>query len=268
MKKLVLAINMIILFLASVQAVDNVRTPEMRSMGMGIKGVTESASFNPAITSFMTQKEISANYYNRFMMKEMGTTFISFIYPTQRISTGLFLSTSGNNFYRDSQFFFSLGKRINKYWYVGMDIAYRFLQIEILKGTPAFISTDFGVVYQPFEKIKLGISLLNFPYLSIGNIPFQGFTEYSLHAGCSWKIISSVMLVAEVENNYETSFQGNIGMEYSPFTSLYIRTGINSTPLQPYMGVGYTFQAITADMALGYHSVLGISSGISLKVRF
>lgn len=268
MKKCILAIYLIIISIAPAKPVDNVRTADMRSKGMGIQGITESIYFNPACSGLLKKKELSLFYYNRFMMKGMSTATISFVYPHSFLTTGIIFSTFGDQLYRDSQLALSLSKKLGHSWSVGINLAYRFLRMKTMEGTPAFFSSDFGITYQPNKKIRVGISLLNGPRISVGNASFRYFTGYSFHAGCSWQIHSSVWLVTEVENNYETPFQGSAGIEYCPFSSFYIRTGIHTDPFQPYGGIGYNFHSITADLAISYHNILGVSTGIGLKISF
>lgn len=269
MKKVVVAISMSIMLIEPVKGVDNVRTTDMRCMGMGIKGVTESVYFNPASLGWKEKKECSLAYYNRFMMKGMGTTSFSFLYPNHALNVGIAFSTFGDKLYRDSQFFFSASKRWTSRWSAGINIAYRYLKIEGLEGTPAFLSADFGLSYQPVEKVMVGVSLVNLPRMSVGNQPFQYFTGYSLHAGCSWKIVPSVKLIMEVENNYETVLQGSMGLQYVPSFFIVLRAGMNTKPLQPYAGIGCRLNSMfTVDAAASYHTVLGVSAGVGLKANF
>lgn len=275
MKKILFAIKLILmlvsfflLFNFSVKAVDNPRIADMRSLGMGIRGVTESAYSNPAALSFTSRKEISVTYYNRFMLREMGTTCISLIYPLGNFHASIRFSTFGDAAYRDNETRFSLSRKIGKRWSAGINIVCRFLQIKGMEGAPAFVSTDFGVVYQPVDNIKTGVVLQQVPSFSIGKIALSGFTGYSLRWGSSWQIIPSVLLAGEMEVNYETPLSGSLGAEYLPFPAFAVRIGVATAPLQPYMGIGCRYKCFTTDLAFHYHPVLGISAGAGLKVCF
>lgn len=275
MKKILFAIKLILilvssflLFNFSVKAVDNPRITDMRSLGMGIRGVTESAYSNPAALSFTSRKEISATYYNRFMLREMGTTCISLICPLGNFHASIRFSTFGDATYRDSETHFSLSRKIGKRWSAGINIVCRFLQIKGMEGAPAFVSTDFGVVYQPVDNIKTGVVLQQVPSFSIGKIALSGFTGYSLRWGSSWQIIPSVLLAGEMEVNYEIPLSGSVGAEYFPFPAFAVRIGVATDPLQPYMGIGCRYKCFTADLAFHYHPVLGISAGAGLKFCF
>ena len=52
-------------------AVNNLRLPDMRSMGMGECAVTQSYLFNPALIGLSSYQSIDINYFNRYGLKEL-----------------------------------------------------------------------------------------------------------------------------------------------------------------------------------------------------
>ena len=66
-----------------VHGVDNLRLPDVRSVGMGGNVVTQSILFNPALIVDKEKKSIHLEYFNRYMLKELGTMSGSFYYPNQ-----------------------------------------------------------------------------------------------------------------------------------------------------------------------------------------
>ena len=61
------SISLFVLFWASINihAVDNLRIPDIRSLGMGGSGVTQSVLFNPALVALNTDKVLHLEYFNR-----------------------------------------------------------------------------------------------------------------------------------------------------------------------------------------------------------
>ena len=57
------SINILVAFLVSVNmhAVDNLRLTDMRSLGMGGNGVTQSVLFNPALVTLDAHKVVISN---------------------------------------------------------------------------------------------------------------------------------------------------------------------------------------------------------------
>ena len=52
-------------------AVNNLRLPDMRSVGMGECGITQSFLFNPALIGRESYKNLDINYFNRYGLKEL-----------------------------------------------------------------------------------------------------------------------------------------------------------------------------------------------------
>lgn len=61
-----------------VHGVDNLRLPDVRSVGMGGNVATQSILFNPALIVDKEKKSIHLEYFNRYMLKELGTMSGSF----------------------------------------------------------------------------------------------------------------------------------------------------------------------------------------------
>ena len=88
------SISLFVLFWASINihAVDNLRIPDIRSLGMGGNGVTQSVLFNPALVALHTNKVLHLEYFNRYGVKELGTVGIGFVYPNPLLSAGVDIS--------------------------------------------------------------------------------------------------------------------------------------------------------------------------------
>ena len=78
-----------------VHGVDNLRLPDVRSVGMGGNVATQSILFNPALIVDKDKKSIHLEYFTRYMLKELGTMSGSFYYPNQLLSVGVDISVFG-----------------------------------------------------------------------------------------------------------------------------------------------------------------------------
>ena len=119
-------ISLFVLFFVfvNIHAVDNLRIPDIRSLGMGGNGVTQSVLFNPALVALHTDKVLHFEYFNRYSVKELGTMGISFVYPNPLLSAGVDISSFGYDQYRETVFRLSTGKRLNDGWIIGIGFQY------------------------------------------------------------------------------------------------------------------------------------------------
>lgn len=94
-------------------AVNNLRLPGVRCMGMGECGVVQSALFNPAVVALDNYKSFDINYFNYYGLKELGTVGLSVSYPNNLLSAGVNISSFGYDRYRESMFRVFLGKIVD-----------------------------------------------------------------------------------------------------------------------------------------------------------
>lgn len=251
-------------------AVNNLRLPGVRCMGMGECGVVQSALFNPAVVALDSYKSFDINYFNYYGLKELGTVGLSFSYPNNLLSAGVNISSFGYDRYRESMFRVFLGKSLTEKWTVGISIQYTFLQTELVEEKPQYLSADVGILFIPVEKLLIGVLIQDFPSVSIQKkeIDIESFISYSLQIGFQWEVINSLLITGNMETNKQVTLTGSVGLEYQLYKQFYVRAGMKAIPLLPTIGVGYCFLGFTVDVATVYHPVLGISTGIGLKYSF
>lgn len=266
------SISLFVLFFVSINihAVDNLRILDIRSLGMGGNGVTQSVLFNPALVTLHTDKVIHCEYFNRYGVKELGTMGVGFVYPNQFLSAAVDISSFGYDQYRETLFRLSLGKQLNDRWRIGVGFQCKILQTELWNEVPKQLSADLGILFAPVDKVLIGMLIMNFPSATIhkNTSEINCFTGYSVQIGFQWEIINSLLIVGTVESNKRQTWVGNMGIEYAPFRNFHIRVGIQTDPLLPALGIGYRLARFSIDVATVYHSVLGISSGLGLSYSF
>lgn len=251
-------------------AVNNLRLPDMRSIGMGGCATTQSFLFNPALIGQVSSKSIDINYFNRYGLKELGTVGLLFSYPNAVLPFGVNISSFGYDQYRESMFRLFFGRSLNEKWSIGISIQYSIIQTELMEEHSQHLSTDVGISYSPVEKLLIGMLIMDFPSITIKkeNTETEYFTGYSLQIGFQWEVINNLLIIGNLETNKYTTLTGSAGLEYQLYKHFYVRAGMKVTPLLPTIGVGYCFWGFTVDVATVYHPVLGISTGIGLKYSF
>ena len=241
-----------------VHGVDNLRLPDVRSVGMGGNVATQSILFNPALIVDKDKKSIHLEYFTRYMLKELGTMSGSFYYPNQLLSVGVDISVFGFDKYREMMVRVLGGKRLGDQWALGLGVHYSFLQ------------TDLGITFSPIDKLLIGMLIMNLPSVSIGDkdIEIEDFNYYLIQISFQWEIINSLLITGSAGTENENLVVGNLGLEYTAFDSFFIRAGIQTAPLLPSLGIGYNFSCFTIDVASIYHPILGMSTGLGLSFSF
>ena len=254
----------------SVYAVDNLRSPDVRSVGMGGNVVTQSVLFNPALIVQQENKSIHLEYFNKYTLKELSTLSASFHFPNDFLSTGVDISVFGFDAYREVMLRGFVGKRLSERWALGVGVHYSFLQSDLAEDAVKRLSADVGLTFEPVDKLLVGLLIVNLPSVTFGNeeLDVDDFNYYLVQVGFQWEIINNLLIVGSVGTDNEHSWIGNIGLEYTAFDSFFIRAGVQTEPLLPSVGVGYNFACFQVDVAAVYHSTLGVSTGVGISFYF
>lgn len=270
MRKYILYVCILVCLPTSLIAINNLRLPDIRSMSTGGNGVTQSVYYNPALISQSDKRQIDIHYYNRYGLKELGSINGSFQYPNPVLSASLQVTTFGYDQYRESMFRLAVGKQLGEEWGLGISVQYLLLQTELFEERPAWLATDIGATFRPFDKLLIGMLIMNAPTISVGDktADINDITDYSIHIGIEWEVINNVLIMGSIGGEEDKAMVGSIGIEYTAFDTFHIRSGIQINPLIPCFGLGYDLSAFTIDAVATWHSVLGVSLGLGLSYSF
>ncbi|MDR0713585.1 MAG: hypothetical protein LBF89_04910 [Bacteroidales bacterium] len=270
MKKMLLVVFAAWLWCLSALATDNLRLPDVRSLGMGGNGGAHSALFNPSLLGLQTAKSLRADYYSRYSMKELATLSGGFCYPNRTLPVGLHVASFGYDEYRESLFRLSAGKRLNASWALGIGVQYAVLQSEIFESDITRISTDIGIAFQPVDNLLTGLSIINSPSVSLNDegIDSKRIGAYLAALDANWYMMNDVLITAGIAHCEETPLSASLGMEYLATDDFHLRAGVRTSPFQPSLGIGYRFNGVMIDAVMIYHPVLGASLGLGLSYSF
>ena len=270
MKKTAIIFLGIVFVCIHLQATDNLRIPDLRTLSIGGGGVAETPLYNPALLATLSQHKLYVNYYNRYSVSELATASGGFYFVNDILPTGLEISSFGYDEYRESLFRLSMGKQIAEKWTIGISVQYMLLQSLLFEESSGRISTDAGIVYKPVENLLTGLSVLHLPAVKVGdkNIDNKHIASYSIHAGFNWKFINNMLITGSLEHCEADPVSGSFGLEYLPFDNFRIRAGLRSSPLKPSLGIGYQLGGFHLDAGMLYHPVLGASMGFGLSFSF
>lgn len=270
MKKRASTIMLLYLCGFYVNAADNLRIADTRTLGMGGQGVAHSAFFNPSLLAVMPQREVRADYFNRYSLQELATIISGLCYPNDRLPFGIHLASFGYDAYRESMLRLSAAKQVGRMWSLGISMQYAILQSELFEKDPSRIAVDIGATFHPTQDWRIAVSIMNFPSVSLANqdVDSKHIAPRIISLGMNHMFLENLLITAGVENSTETPFSFSAGMEYEAFPDFRIRTGIKTNPFCPSLGVSYTIIGLTADVAVWYHKVLGVSTGIGFSYAF
>jgi hypothetical protein len=251
-------------------AADNLRVGNIRSIGMGGNEATTSALFNPSLIALYERHTVRINYFNRYGLKELGSVNGSLYLPNDMLPVGVDIASFGYDAYRESMFRLLVAKHLNSRWTFGVSVQYAILQTELYEEQPAQLSVDMGLTYAPVDNLLTSLLIINCPSIIFDDkfIEKKEFMCYLIQAGFLWEVMNRMFISTALTTSESCTLGGCIGLEYVPFSDFSIRAGIKGAPLLPSFGFGYSFSGFNVDVAVVYHTVLGISTGVGLSFSF
>ena len=252
------------------KATDNLRIPDIRTLGMGGIGTAHSTLYNPALLAVRTESELRIDYYNRYSLKELASISGGLCFRNDVLPVGLHIASFGYDAYRESMFRFSAGKQLNTHLALGIGVQYALLQSELFETSASRLSTDIGIFFRVVDNWLITASAVNFLSIIIESedIDSERIAAWEVEVGVNWNVINNLLITGGVMRNKETSLGTAIGIEYQPFTDFHLRAGLRSAPFRPSLGLGYRFSMLTAEVVMIYHPILGISTGLGLSYSF
>ncbi len=241
----------------------------MRSLAMGGNGVSQTALINPAVLPLSGKRSLCLQYHNPYGLHQLSTISGYFHYPNRLLSAGVELASFGYDAYRESLFRLVTGKQLGQQWALGVSIQYTTLQTELYDERKSRLSTDIGLLFLPSGRWRLGISLLHTPAVSLGDksADSRELTPFSGEAGFAWELTDGMTLLGSAVATRERVMI-QTGIEYVLFDAFFLRAGLQTDPLLPAFGLGYTYSLFTVDIAAVSHPVLGMQTGIGLTLSF
>jgi hypothetical protein len=261
---------MVWLYAHLASATNNLRLPDVRSLGMGGNGGAHSALFNPSLLGMQTEMSFRADYYSRYSLRELATLSSGFCYPNRILPVGLHVASFGYDDYRESLFRFSAGKQLNMSWALGVGVQYAVLQSKIFESDAARISADIGMAFRPVDNFLIALSIINFPSISLNeeDVDSERIGAYMAELNVNCNVTSDVLITGGIAHCEETPLLASFGIEYLPLDDFYLRAGLRTSPLVPSLGVGYCLNGFMVDTVMIYHPVLGTSLGLGLSYSF
>lgn len=249
---------------------DNLRRADTRALGLGASWAVYSLMYNPSLTAFYAHRQVRADYFDPYGMKELGTLSAGLSMPNRILPFGVQIASFGYEKYRESMFRISVAKRLSGIWSLGASVQYALLQSELFEESGGRLSADLGVTLRPADTWLFGLSVIHFPAVSVGSDEVNDvhMTPLMIVSGVRYVLEEDFELSVGAAYRKEEPFLLSVGMEYTPFTDFQLRAGVKSAPFSPSLGVSYSFIGMTLDTVLYYHPVLGTSLGIGFSYSF
>lgn len=226
-----------------------------------------SINNNQAALAFVKNPEIGVFYTNRFLLKELGSQSLAFVYPTNIGALGASLDYFGYDQQSELQLGLAYAKKLNEYLSLGIKFNYlQYQQFEYYGNTRAIVA-EISLYSKPHEQILIGFHVYN-PTRSKFNTRIEKYAPTLFNFGAAYVLNSQLLISTQVSKSLDYPMTYKMGIEFEIKESLFLRTGFNIQPSAYFIGVGFDFKTIRFNIAFSYQDRLGISPASSLSHEF
>lgn len=242
------------------------------ALGGAFVGLGNSAYaifYNPAGLSRLALREVSGFYARPFGLSELS--YFNFAYadplllPESFGTMGVAAQRYGFDLYNETKFSLAYANSFEQKFFYGVTVSYNTLAIATY-GTDAAFGIDAGVMALLSPQLAVGFAAtnLNRPVMSTAAEPLA--QTYTL--GASYRMLTNVMLVADLEKDVRYPLSIKAGAEYEPVASLALRLGFATEPSKLTGGIGLRYAGIEFDYAFYSHPDLGLTHQASVSLAF
>jgi hypothetical protein len=236
-----------------------------RALGMAGSSVLLNDEYgifnNPGATEANNLTFIAA-YNTRYLNLGLNDARIGLVIPFKQVTTGIGVLYFGDELFNqvrvsaliaDEFGFAKTAIRVNYHQFYLQNYGYR-----------SAITLDIGGVFSLSEQVSVAMVLQN---ITRSKLVAETATQLSslVQLGLSYRPIKKFRIDAQLDKSIEQPLIYRFGLEYIATDLISVRTGFSPSLLAA-LGIGFSWNSITLDLAGQYQQQLGYSGIISIKI--
>lgn len=220
---------------------------------------------NPASVAGIDKYSFGAGFERRFLLQELQYAQLACAVPVQKATFIGTASTFGFDLYRETSASIGYARSFHEKYHAGASFQIHNTAIGENYGSAYAYTLQIGTQVNLSEKIVLGADVYNLTRSSIGRqfkerIP----TVYSL--GVSYQPNSKCLITTMIDKDVDFKPRIRGGVEYTFAKLLSARIGASTNPDMAYAGLGFFYKGFGLDFAMSYHTYLGFTPNLSLRL--
>ncbi len=244
---------------------------DARSLGLSGSNVTASNTWsgmnNPAGLGMHSAFHLGLSYNNRYMVPEMGTQAVVANIPAGPGTLSSSFIYFGAKQYHESHMVLAYGKTLAKWLSMGINFAYHSQSVEAIKKRASAITGEIGLIAIPAKGLEIGLNIKNPTQSAYGRLKGEGLSS-GMQTGISLSEDKNYVVAAQINWNEFRDFTFIMAAECFIVKYLFIRVGMKFPVSQSFsFGLGTNFQRFSMDLGFEQHSVLGLSSALSISYK-
>lgn len=227
-----------------------------------------STFHNQAGLAAFNRTSVSIFYENRYLVPQMSIRAIMVTLPTSGGNFAFQFNSFGPPEWAESNFGIAYSRFLNEKLSAGVQLNYFGSKLPELNNTAMSVSFETGVIYRVTEKTYWGIHLANPLSPAINTTMYRTEIPWRFTLGGHTSFTDDFTLSYEIEKIKTYMPYLKLGGEWQATQGVFLRGGVNTSPMKFFAGFGYHTQLLKIDAAFSYHNYLGYVPSISLIFSF
>ena len=200
--------------------------------------------------------------HNRFLLTELNTVAIGVAAPLSSGTVGLVIQHYGFSAYNEQKIGLAYSRILLDKVSIGAQFDVLTARIKEY-GNSAAVTFEVGLQYAISEQLLAGFHLFNPVHAKLAAEALPMIAQF----GLTYTPSDYLVLSAAMEQTSTASYTVKAGLEYLLLKRFFVRTGVQTNPALFSLGVGYQLPKFTLNMAMSYHTVLGISPAFGITMN-
>ncbi len=241
------------------------RAAALGTAGTALNGVW-SVQQNPAGISDVSEPALSLAYEQYLPEPGLSTRSAVFVFPFSNNAVGLSFERYGFSAYQEQSAGFAYAKKFGPS--LKLALGFRYHQFSIpAYGSSAAFSVEAGFQYALSEQFSLASHVYN-----PGRSKYAAASEVDIPVkisfGTAVRFSDKLLLVSELRARLDYPLDVGVGLEYAMVEWFALRGGITVNPFKRYGGFGLSYNHVSLEGAISFHTHLGYSPQIGLGYEF
>jgi hypothetical protein len=220
-----------------------------------------SCMANQAALANLTRASAGVFAERRFLQEKLNSYQAMIALPTKLGGWGIAAQYLGSGAYNESQLGLAYGKKLGR---VDLGVQFNYAMIRASgygsAGTPI---VEIATLWHITDRVHIGMQVFNPSGGKYGKQQ-QEKMAWVYKMGGGYEVSEKLLVSADIIKAEEKPVTVQAGLQYILDNRFFMRAGITTQTTTPWLGAGWCWKNIRADITGSYHPQLGISPGLIL----
>ncbi len=232
-------------------------------------GVSRNDVFSPwencASLSYIEKFEVSANYQNRFGVKEFSTAGAQMAIGTKAINIGASFVQYGFLDYHEQLYAVSLARKIGKRFALSVQADYYAVHYSSLSGSDGKFIVQVGMMVEPINHLYIGFQAFNPVQTKIETDGLKKEIPSVFALGLSYWFTPKVVTSIQCEKDIFRDFDFSAEVAYNIYDAFGVKVAcLKEGVIMPSAGCKFSIKGVSLDANFKVHSKLGVIPEMAL----